>query len=168
MKEEQGEHQVAICGLYCGACTLYRARNDGLQDRLKEVYDVLSKREPVKMEELYCDGCLAGERLSPYCRTCEIRACVASKQGVTRCSDCSDFPCAKIIAFNNDGMAHHAEVLEKIKHQREIGVAEWLQEEYERWRCEFCGLSMDWYARSCHRCKTKQPNKLPRQAKAKK
>jgi len=157
----EGEHLGAVCGLYCGACSLYRARRDNNRERLEELVKTLTERWKVKPEDIDCDGCLSGGRLIPYCRDCKIRLCAADKPGVTRCSDCPDFPCSLITNFNNDGVRHHAEVLENIRRQQKTGVDEWLQDEYERWRCQFCGVSLDWYARSCHRCGTSQPFSTP-------
>lgn len=151
----EGEHLAAVCGLYCGACSLYRARHDENPERLEELLKALSERWQVPRDELNCDGCLAGGRLTPYCRDCKIKKCAAEKEGVTRCAGCPDFPCQTITAFNNDGVRHHAEVLDNIRRQQKVGVTEWLEEQFERWRCQFCGVSLDWYARSCYRCGTK-------------
>ncbi len=151
----EGEHLAAVCGLYCGACSLYRARRDENPERLEELLKPLSERWQVPKDELNCDGCLAGGRLMPHCRDCKIKQCAAEKEAVTRCSGCPDFPCQIITAFNNDGVRHHAEVLDNIRRQQKVGVTEWLQEQFERWRCQFCGVSLDWYARSCYRCGTK-------------
>ena len=157
----EGEHLAAVCGLYCGACSLYRARHDNNQERLEEILKNMSERWKVKPEEINCDGCLSGGQLMPYCRDCKIRLCAAEKSGVTHCADCPDFPCSLITNFNNDGVRHHGEVFRNIRRQQKVGVDEWLQEEYERWRCQFCGVSLDWYARTCHRCGTTQPFTIP-------
>ena len=157
----EGEHLAAVCGLYCGACSLYRACRDDNQERLEEVRQLISSRAQVTPDDLQCDGCLAQGHLAPFCQQCEIRQCPGDKPGINRCSDCPDFPCSLVTEFNNDGVRHHAEVMENIRRQREIGVDEWLQEEYERWRCQFCGVSLEWYAKTCYRCGTPQPHRLP-------
>jgi len=157
----EGEHLAAVCGLYCGACSLYRARRDDNPQRLEELVKTMSERWQVKPEEIDCDGCLAGGRLMPYCRQCKMRLCAAEKPGVTRCSDCPDFPCSLITDFNNDGMRHHAEVLDNLRRLQEIGVEAWLKKEEERWRCPQCGTPVDWYAQTCFRCGTEQPYRLP-------
>jgi hypothetical protein len=153
----EGEHLGAVCGLYCGACTLYRARHDKDRKGLEKFFQDLAERWNVPVEEVTCEGCLSDGPVALYCRNCKIKQCAAEKPGVTRCSDCPDFPCDIITSFNNDGVAHHSEVLKNIRRQQKIGVYEWLQEEYERVRCQYCGVSLDWYARTCHRCGTKNP-----------
>jgi hypothetical protein len=90
-----------------------------------------------------------------------MRLCAEEKPGVARCSDCPDFPCSIITAFNNDGIRHHAEVLKQIRHQREIGVDDWLKEQDERWRCPQCRTPVAWYTRNCNGCGATQPYRLP-------
>jgi rubrerythrin len=49
-------------------------------------------------------------------------------------------------------MAHHAEVLDNIRRQREVGIDSWLREQGERWRCPACGCGTNWYAGKCPKC----------------
>ncbi len=151
------EHLVAVCGLYCGACRVYRAWHDKNQERLNE----LASQRGWAQEDFHCEGCLSGGSLTKYCRDCAIRLCPQSKAGVTRCADCPDFPCERIIAFNNDGVRHHAEVLANIRRQQKIGIKAWLKEQEERWCCANCGAPVEWYARPCPKCGAPQPHRLP-------
>ena len=152
------EPLTAVCGLYCGACALYRARRDNNPQRLEEILKVWKMPE----DESQCDGCLGGGSLTPYCRDCKIRHCAEDRPGVTQCADCSDFPCHLITDFNNDGMRHHAEVLENLNHLREIGAEKWIVEQEERWRCPGCRAQMHWYERTCYSCGVAQPYRLPK------
>ena len=158
----EAEHLVAVCGLYCGACTLYRVRRDDSPQRLEELLHTLSQRGQAATHESNCDGCLSGGRLSASCRGCRMRLCAAEKPGVTRCSDCPDYPCSLISDFNSDGVRHHAEVLDNLSQIQQIGPEAWLKGQQERWSCPECGTPMDWYARTCYRCETGQPHRLPR------
>lgn len=155
------EHLAAVCGLYCGACVIYRALHDNNQTRIEEFLPDISSRLGATNDNLQCDGCLSGGRLTKYCQHCAIRLCSIDKPGVTRCSDCPDFPCPLVTDFNNDGMRHHAEVLDNLQRMREIGVTAWLTEQEERWRCSHCGAPVEWYARPCFQCGTPQPRRLP-------
>ena len=154
------EELAAVCGLYCGACVIYRACHDNNQQRLKEVYEDISSRQQATPDDVYCDGCLGGGRLTTYCRQCEIRLCPKIRRG-TRCSDCLDFPCSRISAFNSDGVRHHAEVLDSLRRMREIGVSAWVEEQERRWRCPECGKAVEWYSRPCFHCGAEQPRRLP-------
>jgi hypothetical protein len=79
---------------------------------------------------------------------------------VTRCADCPDFPCSRITSFNNDGMLHHAEVLENCRQLRNVGIKEWAKREEERWSCPRCRAAISWYDRACSRCGAKRSERL--------
>jgi hypothetical protein len=153
----EGIHLGAVCGLYCGACTLYRARHDIDRKGLENFFQNAAKRLNVPVEQVTCEGCLSKGPLSPYCAACEIKKCAASKPGVTRCADCKEFPCELITKFANDGVPHHSAVLKNIRRQQKIGILEWCEEQYEKIRCQYCGVSVDWYAQTCHRCGKQNP-----------
>jgi len=158
----QNEGLAAVCGLYCGACRAYRAWQDNNQELLEEIRQNMASRGTVaNLEDLQCDGCLSGGRLTPYCQQCQLRLCPDDKSGVTRCSDCPDFPCSRITGFNNDGVRHHAEVLDNLRRLQEIGLEAWLKQEEERWCCPQCQTPVDWYARTCFQCGAEQPYRLP-------
>lgn len=151
----EGEHLAGVCGLYCGACTAYRVRHDKERKDAGRILQSLAEQWNVPVEQVTCEGCLSEGPRSPFCTECEIRRCAMTSNGVTRCSDCSKFPCGLIIKFNNDGVPHHSGIIKNIRRQQKIGAYEWCQDEHERIRCQFCGVSLDWYAQSCHRCGTK-------------
>ncbi|MDP2920124.1 MAG: DUF3795 domain-containing protein [Dehalococcoidia bacterium] len=151
------EPLVAVCGLYCNACTLYRYRHDADRKDAQEFLQKVATRWNVPIEQAACEGCLSEGSLNPNRLKCEIRKCAMSKPGVTRCADCAEFPCEIITKFSNDGVPHHAVVLKNIQRQRKIGIFEWNEEEFERVRCQVCGVSLDWYAKECHRCGTVNP-----------
>jgi len=156
----EGMHLGGVCGIYCGACTIYRARHDYDRNDVDEVLAPIAERLGMPVAEVTCEGCLSDGPHNPYVAKCEIRNCAAARPGVTRCVDCAEFPCERLEKFTSDGIGHHASVIDNIKRQRKLGVYEWLQEEFERVRCQFCGVSLDWYATSCHRCGTKNPQSI--------
>jgi len=155
-----GSHVAGVCGLYCGACTLYRARHDVERKDAQAVLEKIAERWKVPVEQVVCEGCLSQGPISGYCAACEIKKCAASKPGVTRCADCDDFPCDLLMKFANDGVPHHSAVLKNVRRQRKIGIREWVEEEYERDRCQYCGVSLDWYAGVCHRCGTQNASSI--------
>jgi len=155
------EHLVAVCGLYCGACGLYRATKDD-NEHSEEIKRATSERWGVSEDEVGCEGCLGGGMLTPYCRACRMRACAEDKAGVSRCSDCVDFPCHMVTDFNSDGARHHAEVLDNLREIQKIGAEEWAAAQEKRWRCPKCDVQVDWYARTCYSCGESQPYRLPK------
>lgn len=151
-KKKVSRDFAAPCGLYCGACSIRAAVRGGDTALLELIASGVGKHlgHPVAAKDLVCEGCLS-DVLGAPCRQCAIRDCAQSK-GVTHCSQCDDFPCQRIEDFNNDGMAHHAEVLDSIRRQREVGIDVWLKEQGERWRCPACGGETNWYAGKCPKC----------------
>lgn len=154
MPDQEQQNLAAPCGLYCGACSIYVAGRRGDSKRLDQIATGMAQYlgRPVEVEDLACEGCLS-EVIALQCRDCVLRACAFGK-GLTHCAQCSDFPCQQIIAFNNDGMPHHSEVLDNIQRQQVIGIDAWLEEQEERWRCPHCGCAVDWYASQCLDCDT--------------
>ena len=61
---------IGFCGWDCGPCRNYK-------------------------KNLNCQGCRVDQEMIS---DCPIRACPAGK-GIRYCSDCSDFPCAKLMEF---------------------------------------------------------------------
>ncbi len=164
MEDRRGKVQLAaVCGTYCGACPAYIAKHcDDEQMKIKLQKRISSRSmkaqknmpPPNWMDGLLCDGCLGGGMLARHCQNCAIRKCAASKQNVTRCSDCEELPCYRITNLINmgGGYLHRKEYLPNLEKIREMGVEEWVQYEEERWRCPNCGWPMSWYDAECPRC----------------
>ena len=155
------ENLVAVCGLYCGACPMYLATQSNDEEKLKAMLKQFSNGPAkLKTEDILCDGCIGNGRIASFCRDCAMRKCPDDKQDVTRCSDCQDFPCSRITDFNNDGMPHHAEVLNNIRKIKEMGIKQWAKYDEERWRCPKCKSPMAWYDSKCSKCGEPRSDKL--------
>jgi hypothetical protein len=152
---------VAPCGLFCGACPMYIATQSKDEKKVKALMQQFSgSNSNLNLADLQCDGCIGGGRVASFCRRCEMRDCAAKKPDVTRCPDCKEFPCSKITGFNNDGMLHHAEVLDNCRHIREAGIGEWTKSEVERWSCPQCRKPMSWYDGKCSECGAQRSDRL--------
>jgi hypothetical protein len=162
MGQESGavnkENLVAPCGLYCGACPMYLATQENDEKRLSSLFS--SGTMKFSREDLLCDGCIGGGRVATFCLKCAIRDCASDKTKTRRCSECADFPCSRITDFNNDGMLHHAEVLENLRQLRAMGIKDWTKHEEERWQCSKCKARISWYEPECSKCKTPRSDKL--------
>ena len=155
------EKLVASCGLYCGACPMYLATQNKDDERAKALLKQFSSgKMNWKMEDLLCDGCIAGGRLATFCRSCQIRESAAKKTKDKLCSSCPDFACSRITAFNNDGMLHHSEVLANLRQLQKIGLKDWAKSEDERWKCPQCKGAISWYDASCPKCGAARSGKL--------
>lgn len=84
---------LGICGVYCGACTTFRAYNDAD----KELIDWEIKMG-MPRDEIICKGCRSGF-VNKWCSQCKFRKCVKNK-GVDNCFECQLFPCKKLVDFS--------------------------------------------------------------------
>ncbi len=88
---------VAFCGIVCDDCRAFIAtqRNDRkLKEEVAKAWS--TEKEPLKPEDIDCDGCLAtGRRLLKFCGTCEVRRCGYEKC-VENCAYCREYPCVKL------------------------------------------------------------------------
>jgi|Deesub1362B_J571_1020462.scaffolds.fasta_scaffold00162_36 hypothetical protein len=133
---------AGICGLYCGACHVYRA----YKDKDFALLQKLAAAGNIPVEKVACDGCLSVNYrvyLPPDSRDCEFRRC-AKEKGVTWCFECSEFPCKKLEDFSRDGRAHHTAVIDNLREMKNLGVDEWLKIQEKRWQCPNCGKKLHW------------------------
>jgi len=158
---ENNEKLVAPCGLYCGACPRYIATQNKDEQKLNILLQQISSQyTKLTPADLQCDGCISNGRLAITANRCTIRECVKKKPTVTRCSNCPEFPCFRIINFNNDGMPHHAEVLGNCRSLNDVGIKKWAKSEEERWSCKQCKTKISWYDKKCSSCGTKRSEHL--------
>jgi len=156
-----GEHLVAVCGTYCGACPMYINNQPGDKQKRKEMFERYAGG-PMNMnlENLVCDGCLSDGHLAGHCKNCKMRLCATDKPDVTRCSDCPDFPCSRVTDFGNDGKLHHAELLDNLRNLQKMGIKDWAKIEQERWTCPKCSNPLSWYDAVCSNCGAKRSERL--------
>ncbi len=148
------EKLIAACGTYCGACEMYRAAHDNNTEKINFMLDVFSQYGmKVTAESLECDGCLAGGKITPWCRACAMKNCAEHKDDNGICSPaCADFPCEQLKTFSTDKLTHHHEVIENLQRQYAVGLTEHAREEEKRWACPQCGRALAWYDRKCPAC----------------
>jgi hypothetical protein len=158
---EDKEKLVAPCGLYCGACPMYLASQEKDEQKVQVLLQQFSIRGSKTVPTNFqCDGCIGGGRVASFCRRCAMRECAENTKKVTRCADCPEFPCSKITNFKNDGMLHHAEVLDNCRKLKEVGIKEWAKREEERWSCPKCHAKIAWYDKTCSNCDAKRSDRL--------
>jgi len=155
------EKLIAACGLYCGACEMFRAVHDDNKEKQQALVRAFNARGgKFTVNDLECDGCLAGGRLSPWCRQCNIKSCAKRPSGEVICSSsCPDFPCAVLAEFAKS-MPHHAEVIDNLRRLEKVGIKKHAEQEERRWHCPRCKKPMSWYYRKCTECGAERSSKL--------
>jgi len=82
---------VGICGLYCGACIIYRTGKDS-----KKLQRVIADRENCGPDDIRCEGCqtaltngwdVKGEE---WGKKCKIVMCLEAKR-LDFCYECSEY-----------------------------------------------------------------------------
>ena len=83
---------VGRCGLYCGACIIYRADKDS-----KELKRRVAERQGCKPEEIRCGGCQTvltngwDVKSEEWGKNCKIVKCLTAKD-LNSCYECTVYP----------------------------------------------------------------------------
>jgi hypothetical protein len=87
---------VAMCGLVCNDCIAFIAtQKDDDEMRSKVVEAWSTKDDPLKLEDVDCDGCTIGKRLHSFCAICDVRKCGLNRN-IETCAQCEEFSCDKL------------------------------------------------------------------------
>ena len=106
---------IACCGIDCGACDILRAGSDPvLAEKVAQRF-VAGGDKDMKAEYIRCGGCRSGECWSGDCKI--LKCCV--ERGHRNCSQCPEFACEHVTAFENDGWAHHAAGVKRLRSMAE-------------------------------------------------
>lgn len=149
MNSTSNSNLLSKCGIYCGACYIYRAFKDG-----GEFLDATANEQGVSKEEIKCEGCSGPkENLWRNCKKCNTRSCLQEK-GYTSCNECPGFEgsCAKYENLRKF-CSNRGEDTKGALNRFKIGEAEeWLKEQDKKWRCTSCRGPISWGEEKCHHC----------------
>ncbi len=124
MATEEERALIAPCGLYCGACALFKARKD------KEFRIKLAQERGIPVEQLFlCAGCrpMKGRvKAAGGQPICDTYACV-KKKGVEYCYQCDEFPCLKLAPCADKADKPHNTKVYNLVLLQKLGIDEWLK-----------------------------------------
>jgi len=87
---------IAMCGLICDNCKAFIATQKDDDEMRQKVVDAWSTDdEPLKLEDIDCDGCTIGKRLHSFCAVCDVRIC-GLQRNVENCAYCDEYPCERL------------------------------------------------------------------------
>jgi len=140
---------VGNCGLYCGACTIYRAERDdqGWRGKLAEKFNCT-------IEQVSCNGCGA---LTANCwgNGCKIVKCARAK-GYNYCYECEEYKdnsCEKFANLYNRYLENSSiDLRNNLVMIQEGKIDELLARSSERFKCKYCLKPTVAGAKTCHHC----------------
>ena len=104
---------IAVCGLDCAQCNIYRAAHDpALARRLTEAFKARGRADAVP-EWFKCSTC-RGERSECWSDSCWIRECCVDERGLEDCSHCAEFPCDRLSEWAS-GSERYAAAIERLR-----------------------------------------------------
>jgi hypothetical protein len=121
----------APCGIHCGLCP----RNLAIKD--EQIRSRLSAGLNLPPENVTCTGCRSIDGHCPaIVDQCATWVCIKGK-GLEFCSECSDFPCAKLIPSSDraDKLPHNIKIF-SLTLRKTKGAYEWekvIKDVYDRY-----------------------------------
>jgi hypothetical protein len=140
---------VGKCGLYCGACDIYRAQRDDQEWRRR-----MAEFFKCAPEKVACEGCGA---LTPTCWSfdCEMVKCLKDK-GYDFCYQCKDFDektCEKFEEIWNRYLKETGfDLRQSLLEIKRGNTVKWLEECERRYTCPHCGKPTAIGSEKCHHC----------------
>jgi len=135
---------AAVCGLYCGACSLYIATTEN-PERLGR----LATQFKLSEESIKCYGCRSDKRFPP-CDKCIMSTCAAEKK-IDFCSECSKYPCEDLKKFHS-AMPHRIELWDDLQFIKNAGYEQWLKKIPLHYACSHCQTINSAYDLKCRKC----------------
>lgn len=119
MKNKDELHDVSPCGIYCGACSAFKAKDNPELIKVLVIHGM-------KESDLPCPGCRAVAGACPHLEgPCENYRC-AMDHKVDMCFECEEFPCRKLhpSADRANLLPHNMKLYSQLFIQKH-GVKEW-------------------------------------------
>lgn len=137
------------CGLYCGACCIYRTQRDHAE--LAARYAARFNCPP---EKIRCNGC-GDLKEDSWGIDCELVRCLEGK-GYDYCHECAEFEANTCERYRNLADAYLEEdgvdMRKNLRTIRDGRIREWLEESAKRYTCPHCCKPTIAGRESCHHC----------------
>lgn len=146
---------IGKCGLYCGACTIYRAERDN-PDLRKKIADHYKCSE----DQVCCQGC-GGLTDACWGNGCKIVLCVNAK-GIKSCYECENYhnsDCEKFMSMYQSYLTEGVDLRSNLNRINAGEAETWLSDSSAYFRCPFCGHPLHVGAKICPSCAKNIVNK---------
>ncbi len=144
----QEQALVGRCGIYCGACIVYRAEHDQ-----GELLDYFTSRVNCTKEEVTCKGC-SGLTESCWGNDCKIVQCLNQK-GYQYCYECDNFKqhtCDKRASLQARYTPRGVDLDKNLIAIQAGRVEDWLTESKQAFTCPSCGKPITYFYPTCQHC----------------
>lgn len=139
---------VGKCGLYCGACSIFRAQRDN--PRLREA---IANGVKCSVDAVRCQGC-GGLTTECWCYGCKILACLKKKQ-YDYCYQCNEFvvrSCSLYQKLADDYQEAGEDIRKNLLMIKQGKVNEWLKEQELKYSCPSCHQPISVWDEKCYHC----------------
>jgi hypothetical protein len=143
---------VGRCGLYCGACSIYRAYRDN-----GEYLKTLAEHFKCPPEKVKREGCMA---LTPesWGNECKIVQCLRNKN-LEFCYQCTAYEkgtCEKYEELAQRYLEDGEDVKANLERIKKGETTQWLRECEQKYKCPACGkpLPTGRMKKQCYHCGT--------------
>lgn len=130
-------NKLAPCGVYCGACPSFNKS---------------------------CKGCSSEDthqnRKSKW--GCKIRNCCYYEKKLDYCAYCDQFPCQifdnklRSTHQNDPRFTYRYEIPKLVTRLKSMSVEAYLEFQKQRWTCDVCGGTIQFYVYKCKSCRKEQ------------
>ncbi len=135
---------IGRCGLYCGACDIYRAYVDKNENKQKR----MAKYFKCKPSQVRCHGCQNLDQES-WSTDCKILQCL-KRNKYSYCYECNNTEICDI--FQKLNRRYNNMPLENLKQLKKLGEERWLKKQNRRWTCPLCSKPFDYETEKCPSC----------------
>lgn len=139
---------IGKCGLYCGACGIYRAQWDDQEWRGR-----IAANNNCSTEQVRCNGC--GDLTSEcWGNGCKIVVCTREK-GINFCFECQEYnnnSCDKFENLSDSYQEAGINLRDNLMYIKDGREEEWLQESQKKFTCRACGKPISVWTTKCYHC----------------
>jgi hypothetical protein len=129
---------IAPCGMNCAICSRY----------LSYVND---------LKRSQCSGCRPEDKKCSYlfAKCSGINSSIKGNSTASFCFKCDQYPCKQINRMDARYRTNYEmSVKDNLECISKKGVAQFIKEQYEKYRCSKCGGSISIHNRKCFKCDT--------------
>jgi hypothetical protein len=125
---------IAPCGMNCALCAGYLAKKTGTETGIK----------------INCDGCRPQNRKCAHIKkSCKLLL----NNEIQYCYECSAFPCQRLSRLDDRYQAkYHMSMIDNLNYIKEHGIAKFIKQQENKWRCPRCGGTLCCHNGLCFQC----------------